>query len=246
MNLASNKTVREVALENPGATRVFEHLGIDYCCGGNRLLADACATVGITLDEVEKRLWIATAPHAQFEETNFRTATLAELIDLIVEKHHAFAKTEIARLRTLIEKVYSAHGENHSELAELRELFEALSAELEPHMTKEECVLFPYTIKVEDAVRNGHTLPQPLLGTIANPVRRMMLEHEDAGALLKEMRRVSGNYTIPQDACISYQTLYQALDEFEKDLHQHIHLENNILFPRAVEMERVAEAAPVR
>jgi hypothetical protein len=104
-------------------------------------------------------------------------------------------------------------------------------------MMKEECVLFPYTIDIEDAARNRRALPKPPVGTVANPVRMMMLEHEDAGALLGRMRKISGNYTIPLDACISYQTLYRALDAFEKDLHQHIHLENNILFPRAMEME---------
>jgi regulator of cell morphogenesis and NO signaling len=245
MNLATNKKVREVALENPGATRVFENLGIDYCCGGNRPLADACAAVGITLDEVEKRLGITNAPHAQFEETNFRTATLAELIDHIVEKHHVFTKTEIARLRALLDKVHSVHGQNHPEIAELQGLFQALSTELEPHMMKEERMLFPYTIEMEFATRNGHPLPNPPFGSLVNPVQRMILERRRR-RMLREMRRVSGNYTIPQDACISYQTLYQALDEFEKDLHQHIHLENNVLFPRAVEMERVAEAARVR
>jgi regulator of cell morphogenesis and NO signaling len=156
-----------------------------------------------------------------------------------------FTKTEIARLRKLIDKVYGVHGQNHPELAEIRGLFEALSAELEPHMMKEERVLFPYTIELEKAARNKQSLPSPPFGTVANPVRRMMLEHEDAGALTSQMRKVTSNYTIPPDACISYQTLYEALDVFEKDLHQRIHLENNILFPRAVELEAGVMPEPV-
>ena len=140
-------------------------------------------------------------------------------------------------MRLLIEKVNNAHGQNHPELARLRSLFATLSAELEPHMVKEERVLFPYVVQMEDAMRRERTHPYPPFGTVANPVRMMMLEHETAGQLLREMREVTGNYAIPPDACISYQTLYEALDGFEKDLHQHIHLENNILFPRSVEME---------
>lgn len=237
MNLATNKTVRELALEIPGATRVFEKMGIDYCCGGKRSLADACAAAGLRLDDVKNSLEVATASHAQYEEPSFLRSTLAELIDHIVEKHHAFTKTEIARLRVLIDKVHGVHVQNHPELAQLRSLFRSLSAELEPHMMKEERMLFPYAVGMEDAIRNERPVGMPPFGTFANPVRMMMLEHDAAGELLKEMRAISGNYTTPSDACISYQTLYQALDAFEKDLHQHIHLENNILFPRAIEME---------
>jgi len=237
MNPKTTKTVRELAVEVPGATRVFEELGIDYCCGGDRTLADACDLAGITVQSVMISLEHVNGSHTQFEEPNFLTATLVELIDHIVEKHHVFTKTEIARLRALVNKVNGLHGQNHTELAELRELFEALSDELGPHMMKEESVLFPYAIQMEDAARNGRAMPGPSFVRVANPVRMMMMEHEDTGALLSQMRRVTSNYTIPPDACISYQTLYQALDAFEKDLHQHIHLENNILFPRAVEME---------
>ena len=240
MNLATSKTVRELALEISGATRVFESVGIDYCCGGNRSLADACVAAGVTAESVVNSLEHANGSHAGSEEPNFLTATLAELIDHIVEKHHAFTKTEIERLRALIEKVNNAHGQNHPELAQLRSLFATLSAELEPHMMKEERMLFPYVVQMEDAMRRERTHPYPPFGTVANPVHMMMLEHETAGEVLRKMREVTENYAIPPDACISYQTLYQALDGFEKDLHQHIHLENNILFPRAVEMEGLA------
>ena len=240
MNLATSKTVREMALEIPGATRVFEKLGIDYCCGGNRLLSDACETAGVSVDQVLVSMELEQGSQEKFEEPNFVTATLGELINHIVEKHHVFTKAEIDRLRLLILKVENAHGQNHTEIPRLRSLFETLSAELEPHMMKEEQVLFPYVRQMEDAVRSERAHPHPPFGTVANPVRMMMMEHETAGEMLKEMRELTGNYAIPPDACVSYQTLYQALDAFEKDLHQHIHLENNILFPRAVEMEGAA------
>lgn len=237
MNSKKTKPVRELAVEFAGATSVFERLGIDYCCGGNQTLDEACNAAGIPVNEVITSLERAKRSRAEGDEPDFLNATLAELVNHLVEKHHAFTRTEVARLRALIEKVQAAHGQNHPELAELRDLFDALSNELEPHMMKEERVLFPYVIQMEDATRRERTHPYPPFGTVANPVRMMMAEHEDAGALLWHMRKLTSNYTIPPDACISYRTLYGALDAFEKDLHQHIHLENNILFPRAVEME---------
>ena len=238
MNLESNRTVRELALDIPGATRVFEKVGIDYCCGGSNSLESACAKAGVTVQDVRNSLELAKASDAQTYQPNFVASTLADLIGHIVETHHVFTKSEIERLRLLIDKVCGAHGQNHPELGTLRSLFETLSSELEPHMMKEERVLFPYLFQMENAVRYNLPVETPPFGRVGNPVRMMMLEHDNAGQLLKELRQVTSDYTVPSDACVSYQTLYQALDEFENDLHQHIHLENNILFPRAVEMEK--------
>ena len=242
MNLEPNRTVRELALAIPGATRLFEKVGIDYCCGGQQLLADACAKAGVTVEDMMSSLESANTSHAPGEEPNFLTATLAELIDHIVDTHHVFTKAEIGRLRALLSKVCDVHGQNHPELARLRGFFDMLSSELEPHMMKEERILFPFVVGMEVAVRNDRPVWPPPFGTVANPVRMMMMEHDNAGELLKEMRQLTSNYTAPPDACISFQTLYQALDALEKDLHQHIHLENNILFPRAVEMEAAIRA----
>jgi regulator of cell morphogenesis and NO signaling len=244
MNLATIKTVRELALEVPGATRVFEKMGIDYCCGGNRSLADACVIAGVTFEAVQLELTEARLPSE--DQTNFQTSTLEELIDHIVRKHHSFTRLEIGRLNALLEKVCVAHGENHPELFRINVLFRELGADLETHMTKEERVLFPYVIRMEAATKQHIPLFRPPFGTVANPVRMMMLEHDRAGELLKEIRALSSDFVPPGDGCISYQTLYTALAALEKDLHQHIHLENNILFPRAVEMETIAEATPVR
>jgi regulator of cell morphogenesis and NO signaling len=239
MNIEPNKTVREVVLEVPGATRVFETVGIDYCCGGQRSLAAACASAGVPLEQVLTSLESTkTVPDTK---PDFRNTTLATLIDHILSTHHVFTRTEIARIRALLAKVCTKHGENHHELEELRMLFDNLSAELEPHMFKEERVLFPYMNALEEAVTNKRPLGTPPFGTVGNPIRMMMFEHDTAGDLLKQMRELTDNYTTPPDGCISYQTLYQALDDFEKDLHEHIHLENNILFPRAAKMEASAE-----
>jgi len=243
MNLATNKTVRELALEIPSATRVFEKMGIDYCCGGNRSLADACAIAGVTFEDVQ--LELTEAPRPPEDEPNFQTATLEKLTDHIVRKHHSFTRLEIGRLNALVEKVCLAHGENHPELFRINVLFRELGADLETHMTKEERVLFPYVIRMEAATKQHIPLFRPPFGTVANPVRMMMVEHDRAGELLKEIRALSSDYVPPSDGCLSYQTLYKAFAELERDLHQHIHLENNILFPRAVEMEPIAEATPV-
>ncbi|HKE59305.1 MAG TPA: iron-sulfur cluster repair di-iron protein [Pyrinomonadaceae bacterium] len=237
MNSIETRTVRDLALEIPGATRVFEKAGIDYCCGGQRSLADACTSAGVTIEEMMNSLELARSSQPLAQEVNFQNGSLAELIDHIVAKHHVFTKTELQRLRALIDKVHGVHGENHPELAQLRSLFQNLSSELEPHMLKEEMVLFPYVVRLEAATRNQQAVSTPPFMTVANPVRMMMLEHEAAGYLLEKMRKLTNDYTTPADACFSYKTLYEALDALEKDLHHHIHLENNILFPRAVEME---------
>jgi len=238
MNSIETKTVRDLVVEVPGATRVFEKAGIDYCCGGQRSLADACASAGVTVEEMMNSLELVKSSPAPAEDSKFLNATLAELIEHIVAKHHVFTKTELQRLRALVDKVHSVHGENHPELTQIRSLFQNLSSELEPHMLKEEMVLFPYIVRLEAASQHQQSVSPPPFVTVANPVRMMMLEHEAAGDLLERIRKLTNDYTVPPDACISYKTLYEALAELEKDLHQHIHLENNILFPRAVGMEK--------
>jgi len=234
----SNTTVREVAIEVPQSTRLFEKLKIDYCCGGNHSLAEACNEAGLEVGEVLGML--ETAIH-QVESVNitteFQKYSTNELIEHIVETHHVFTKDELARLDLLITKVIGAHGENHPELRKVGDLFDRLSADLMPHMFKEERVLFPYISALAKADAANTPAPFAPFGTVKNPVRMMMMEHDVAGEILRDIRKVTSDYTTPSDGCISYRTLYEALEALEKDLHQHIHLENNILFPRAVELE---------
>jgi regulator of cell morphogenesis and NO signaling len=237
MILETTKTVKEYALEMPGATRIFEKLGIDYCCGGGHSLAEACAKAGVAVDEVLGSLERIENTDGTSASEGWQTASLAGLITHIVEKHHTFTRQELARLEALLTKVCGVHGQNHPELFHIQKQFQELSRELAPHMLKEERVLFPYIIQMEEAAKNNRMLPAPPFGTVRNPVRVMMVEHDAAGDILREMREVSSDYTTPEDSCISYQTLYGALAALEADLHQHIHLENNILFPRAAEME---------
>jgi regulator of cell morphogenesis and NO signaling len=239
MNLDVTKTVREFATELPNATRVFEKLGIDYCCGGAKSLRDACAQAGIQVDDVLRTLEAgdASRPAPGAGLPDFSNSRLGELIEHIVTNHHGYVKQEIPRIQQLLNKVVSVHGKNHPELGKIQRTYHAMAAELTSHMMKEEQILFPYIAGLEEAVTYGKPAPRAMFGTVTNPVHMMEMEHDSAGAALKEMRALSTDYTAPQDACFSYKTLYSALQEFEADLHQHIHLENNILFPRSVELE---------
>ena len=244
MNIITDKTVREYALEMPQALRVFEKLKIDYCCGGGRPIGDACAAVGVSVEELASLLEQANdTPAAPVQPVAAQSGTLAELINYIIDKHHVFTREEMERINALFEKVCSKHGASHPEVVVARTLFRRLCDDLKPHMYKEEAVLFPYIKALEQATSRRTAMPFAPFGTVNNPVRMMMSEHDTAGDILRELRATTADYAAPEDACMSYRALYDALEGFERDLHQHIHLENNVLFPRAVEMERAAAAA---
>jgi len=239
MSVSTARTVRELVLENPEATCVLEKVGIDYCCGGGKSLEEACAAANLSVDEVIDSLELAEEQaRAQQKDRNWQRESLADLVAHINSTHHKYTREEIARLGPLFDKVVSVHGQNHSELQHVRAAFRGLAQELTMHMMKEEAVLFPYIVRMEEAVIQKEPVLPPPFGSVQNPVAMMMHEHDSAGDALRAMRQASSEYTAPRDACISYQTLYKALADFEKDLHQHIHLENNIVFPRAIEMER--------
>jgi len=239
MDISTTKTVRELALEISEATRVFEKFGIDYCCGGGKVFSEACAAAGLSTDEVVQSLENEQRKTKSLldEAIDWRTRPLSELTSHIVATHHKFTRDELDRLIPLVSKVCSVHGENHAELLRVQGLFQNLYRDLIPHMHKEEMVLFPFIEQMNQAVNAGRPVPTPFFGTIQNPIRMMMMEHDRAGDILKELRQVSNGFTVPSDGCISYETLYKALAGLEQDLHEHIHLENNILFPRAAEME---------
>lgn len=234
----SSMTVREVAIELPQSTRLFEKLKIDYCCGGNRPLTEACASAGLEVGEVIGMLESVSQPDSQGNSAlDFQSLPLPELIAHILDNHHVFTKQEMTRLDLLSNKVISAHGENHPELHKVGALLNTLCADLKPHMFKEEQILFPYILALASADAEKSAAPFAPFGTVNNPVRMMMMEHDTAGEILRELRTTTSDYSVPADGCISYRTLYEALEVFERDLHQHIHLENNILFPRAIELE---------
>lgn len=230
------KTVREIALEQPSSIRVFERFGIDYCCGGRKPLAEACGERELSVSEVVAALESATKTTAP-SGAGWAQATLEQLIAHIVTTHHEYVRRELPRLAILAQKVVNRHGDTQSHLPALQSVLAHLDEELIQHLGKEEHVLFPYITKLEAAQSSGGELPRGGFGTVTNPIAMMTREHDDAGQLLAEIERLSNNFTTPEGACPTYHAFYDGLKEFEQDLHQHIHLENNILFPRAIELE---------
>ena len=238
MNITATTKVRDIAIEYPQATRVLEKMKIDYCCGGDQPLEVACSSAGVDFHGLLKMIeQIRDKPDGG--GSDWQKATLIELIMHILDKHHVFTKEEMARLGPLANKVVGAHGANHPELPALRDLMRQLFEDLRPHMFKEEQILFPFIIALEKARQENRPGPFPPFGTVNNPIRMMLIEHDTAGDLLREMRKLTCDYDVPSGVCISYKTLYEALAGFEQDLHQHIHLENNLLFPKAIELEEL-------
>jgi regulator of cell morphogenesis and NO signaling len=235
MTLATTTKVGDLASKLPSATRIFEGYGIDYCCGGDTSIGDACAVKGINVEEVIRALELAAT--SSDPATDYTASSQRGLVVHILGTHHVFTRYELARLSRLFEKVVSVHGMRHPELLSVQELFRRLYNDLSVHMSKEEHVLFPYLIEMESAFLKRSSCGVPPFGSVRYPVNMMMLEHDSAGELLRELRSRTSDYTAPADACTSYRALYAALADFERDLHRHMHLESNILFPRGIEME---------
>ncbi|MBD3160532.1 MAG: iron-sulfur cluster repair di-iron protein [Candidatus Latescibacteria bacterium] len=217
------RTVGELVTERPARSRVFEEHGIDYCCGGGIPLEDACAEAGVEAERVLEALATAEGDSAGECDRNWAEAGSAELVEHILSAHHEFLRRELPRLDSLTEKVLDAHGENHPGLSDVRRTFLALRGELEMHMSKEEQVLFPAI------VGRGESLPE---GALDAPIRVMEHEHVSAGRALEALGELTDDYTPPEDACNTYRAMLDAIAELTRDLHRHIHEENNILFPR--------------
>lgn len=235
----ATKTVREIALDQPSSIRVFEKLGIDYCCGGRRPLAEACSASQLEMDAVLAALEAAEATPVPCNE-DWTRQTFESLIAHIVSAHHAYVLRELPRLAALAQKVVARHGARLPELPLIETLLAELDGELRQHLAKEEQVLFPYLVELERAITNGVAKPHGCFGTVASPIAMMMREHDAAGEIVAEIRRLSHGFAPPADSCPTFRAFYDGLKEFELDLHQHIHLENNILFPRALELETSA------
>jgi regulator of cell morphogenesis and NO signaling len=234
MVITSETEVRQIAVEAPASIPLLEHFGLDYCCGGQHTLAQACASKNVQLAPVLEAL--QDAPSNPNAATDWQTAPLHLLAEHIVTRHHGFTRQQLTLLCALMEKVQSRHGDTHAEVPELGKALAALAAELTHHFVCEENILFPYIARLE---QDGKAALPPMFGSISQPIQKMMLDHDRAGDELSHMRTLTNNYQPPQDACTTYRALYRALEELEKDLHQHIHLENNILFPRALELSKV-------
>lgn len=213
----------------PAAARVFERFGLDYCCGGSATLASACAAAGVDPAIVDAEL----AALGAASPADWAAMSPADLVDHLEATHHAYLHTELDRLQRLVEKVEAVHGANHPELAEVRSTYVRLRADLEPHLMKEERVLFPMIRELASAT----AAPEFHCGTLRNPISVMLAEHDRAGELLAHLRSATGGYEAPADACGSYRALYDGLAELEADTHLHVHKENNVLFPAVVAAE---------
>jgi regulator of cell morphogenesis and NO signaling len=226
-----------MAASSLAAVRVFEKFGIDYCCGGKRPLADVCKEKGYDPSLVRRELDTALAAD-EVPERDWNAAPLSELIEHIVNTHHQYLRRELPALQARLDKVYRVYNESYGPtLLGLPEVFASLRSELEMHMRKEEMILFPAIAAGEAADTAGRPLPPTPFGTVANPIHMMEVEHESAGNALATIREIAGDFHSPEYACVTYRALMSGLDELERDLHMHIHLENNILFPRAQQLE---------
>lgn len=233
MSTMTNLNISEIAAQSLGAVRVFERHGIDYCCGGKRPVADACGEMGLDTGAVMAELERALAGKPA-DETDWMQAPLRRLIQHIVGTHHEFLKLELPRIAQRLEKVMRVYGQKDAAtLGGLPEVFSGLAEELMLHLHKEEAILFPYIDRLESAAM----LPPPPFGSIAHPIAMMEHEHDNAGEALRKMRAMTNGYAVPEYACITYRSLLEGLRELEADLRLHIHLENNILFPRAAALE---------
>jgi len=231
--LETTTTVGQLVAERPSRSRVFERHGIDFCCGGGQTLAEACSKRGLDPNQILSELEDADASTAETEIADWSSAPLADLIDHILGTHHAYLRNELPRLSAMVLKVAEVHGERHPELARVQSIFATLRQELVSHMMKEEQILFP-GIKMLEGTADD--IAVPFCG-VQGPVRVMILEHENAGDALGQLRALTGDYTAPDDGCNTYRAMLDGLRELEADLHMHIHKENNILFPRALELE---------
>jgi regulator of cell morphogenesis and NO signaling len=233
VTIQPSATVGQIVAEFPQLSRIFEDLKIDYCCGGKRPLDEVCYERGLDVEQLATRLNEAVISSPAAVGTRWNTARLSDLCDDIQHTHHDYLRSELPRLSANIAKVVKAHGESRPELARVAETFAELRAELEPHMMKEECILFPSIRYLEG---NGRATQFPF-GSLSNPIRVMVSEHDHAGDALARLRELTDGYAVPTGACNTYRVMLDALETLEKDMHQHVHKENNILFPRAVELE---------
>ena len=235
-----NSTIGEWVAQRPQTSRVFEALQIDYCCGGGKSLDQACREKKVDPQDMLGQLQEAVEANDEEPVQDWANASLSELCDHIEQTHHAYLRAELPRLTEQLGKVLSAHGSREPKLAELQQTFAGLRGELEPHMFKEENILFSAIRQLEGS-ETQTTFP---FGTVANPIRMMEHEHENAANALRKIRDLTGNFQIPDGACNTYRAMLHGLHDLEQDMHRHIHKENSILFPRAQQLEAAYACKP--
>ncbi|MCF6347335.1 MAG: iron-sulfur cluster repair di-iron protein [Flavobacteriaceae bacterium] len=236
MNITKDKTVAETVTENIKSAHIFKKYGIDFCCGGGVTIEKACAKKDLDYLVLKKELDAIDAVVSKaYDYDNW---DLSFLIDHILNVHHTYVEENIPLLIQYANRVAEVHGQHYTEVVEINNLFTEIANELTVHMRKEELILFPHIKQLVKAKDEGAPPLKPHFGTVKNPIQMMENEHENAGDIFKEIARLTTNYSPPEGACNTFRALYAKLEEFEQDLHQHIHLENNILFPKAIQLEK--------
>ena len=236
MEITSDSLVSEIVRENFKTAQIFEEINIDFCCGGNISLYEASERANINVQELISL--IKPVMTEQDRDSKFiENLQLDNLCNYIEETHHAYINEQAPFIQQKLDKLCNVHGDNHPELFEVKELFDGAVGNLTAHMKKEELILFPY-IRNLVKFKNGQLDDVPGMGNIMGPISAMMQEHDIEGERFRQMNEITNRYTTPADGCNTYEVTYKALKDFENDLHRHIHLENNILFTKAVEMEK--------
>ena len=232
-----SETIGEMVVKDYRKAQVFKKLGIDFCCGGKKTVEDVCKTRGLDVESVKAELE-AVSSEAEQNGNNFDNWNLDFLADYIVNTHHEFLRTSIPFISELANKVGTVHGSHHPELVRVAEIFNRLGKDLSLHMLKEENIVFPFIKGLLSDKYPGATTAAATFESIQTPTKMMELEHEQAGEDMAEIRSLTNDYTLPADACTSYSVLFKKLQQFENDLFNHVHLENNILFPKAIALEK--------
>ena len=236
MKIKEENTVAEIVVKNIKAAHIFKKYGIDFCCGGGITLEKACSKNKVNFEDLKAE--IEDLDNSTSKSYSYDKWELDFLIDHIVNIHHAYVGESIPILLQYANKVASVHGHHYSELIEINQLVEDVVKELSAHLKKEELILFPYIKKQVKAFKEGTEIETPHFGSIDNPIKMMHEEHDYAGDVFKRIAILTNNYNTPEGACNTYKALYSKLEEFEQDLHRHIHLENNILFPKAIRLTK--------
>lgn len=236
MNNLLDKKIGDIVAEDFRTAAVFSKFGIDFCCGGQKPISEEAAQKNLNLSELKEELEKVLETKAE-GGIDYKTWPLDLLASYVVKTHHRYVREKSPVLVAYLEKLCRVHGEKHPELFEVADLFQGCVAAMNTHMEKEESILFPFVEEMEEAKSRNITFQNPHFGTIHNPINMMVHDHEAEGERFVRIAELTGNYTPPVDACGTYRVTFSMLQEFEQDLHKHIHLENNILFPNAIALE---------
>ncbi len=235
--MKGNQIIGELVAKDYRTASVFKKYSIDFCCQGNRTIEEACEKKNIDTKKVLEDL-VAMMESKSESTTDYQSWPLDLLADYIEKKHHRYVQDKTLEIQPYLDKICRVHGEHHPELFEIKNEFNASAGELAAHMKKEELILFPFIRKMVKVKQENSNVEAANFGTVKNPIQMMMDEHTVEGNRFRRIEELSNNYTPPQDACNTYLVSFALLKEFEQDLHLHIHLENNILFPKAIEIEK--------